>query len=493
MIHAQSWEEMGAGSGSPPGLFVLSNYDPSVDPNTTREIYPELQQLPGGQLSLILQSNTTDQLINEGEVRLFKYQGSWTIDPSTSSSDALGVVKASVGRAPSSAVGDGVLGVTTTGSFPQSGAVDVYASFLDGESWAGKGDSLEMGGLTDVDTFQDQPNRSALGIDDFGIPYVAYSRGITSRREIFVQRFLGTMWQGIANSDITPIAPSTTMTMTNQLPAIGFSGGAPVVAWTERKTGSEIIRLLRYSSNSDSWEELENSFSIGLGTGRRPKIVSLPGRNSFYLAYENYFTRDLVVLEWNGNSFLDRGNPLAPWGLANIAPFNDASPTQTFPDVASFDIALDTAGRPAIAFRASTISTPDKYHIFVSYRDGQGVWQDLGDPQTGLGSSDLNYSLQNVPSPPYGHFAPSISIGLDNRPVIAWQFQSIPESIAPILVKRYSEPVNTNTPNSQLAFEQLRAVLLGNIDPNDSLKEQLDDNVDGVLDAADLARIVNRL
>jgi hypothetical protein len=486
---AQTWQEVGTGSGSLPGLFRVSTFDSSVPEGTEVSVRPELPPslsftpylfFNSRQLGAVFPTNSTYAMTFGG--------GAWTPHPASAKGRIVPDIEALLDSHPAAAASSDQTILAIAGAPYQSFINDAYTAFLapSGTAWEGRGGSLDEGGISDSAGFSSQVFEVAAALDPVDQALVAYSKGTDTRRGIFMQRFNGTAWAGLAGSDTAPLpnAASTSSAINNKFPSIGLSNQAPVVAWTRIVSiVTETAMLLRYNSGTGQWEGLASSDTTGIGAGRHPKIANLRGRSTFFVAFENRFDRSLKVLEWNGSAFADRGNPLTPWGFAEMAPFDEVLDAK--PAVANFDITVDTANRPIVAFRAESPAGSGKYHLFVSYRNSAGTWIAIGDPGSTLGASSLDYTLPGAGTPPYGHYAPSISVGPDNRPILSWEFQNGTPATPTILLRRWSQPTATPPPSLANAV----ALLLGQISSTPELLEVLGATFDDVVDAADVERL----
>lgn len=484
-LQAQTWDPIGAGSGTPPGIFNITTYDPSIPAGTQASNRPVLATAPGGRLVLLFNSRTTNTSIILTKTYAVGYgAGAWNFLPGNPNGRLFADLETKLDWEPVASASTANLVGVTVGAPELSLINDVYASFYGANGWQDRGGSLGTGGITDSTAFGSQVYEAGASIDPNDRTTVAYSLGSATRRRIYVQRLSGTVWGGIAGSDVTPIADSPTTSITNIHPSVSQTNVSPVVAWTYvENTINETVKLLRHDPFDNTWKGLGASATTGLGAGRHPKAVNLLGRSAFFVAFENRFDGALSVQEWTGAAWLDRGSPLQPWGLSRAATFDEVLLSQ--PSLASFDIALDSFGRPVVAFRAESPAQSGKYHIFASYRNAAGTWVALGSTQSGLGADGLDYSLEGAQGPVYGHYNPTLTIGLDNRPNLAWEFDDATANPPVILARRFSNPTATPTANASQAI----AILLGQIDSSPAIIALLDSNEDGRLDAADVERL----
>lgn len=483
--HALDWNELGSGSGTPPGLFNISLYDSSVAPGTEVPEQPQLAINPSRSTMIILNSRRIVGEVARSQTRSLAFVGNaWTLMPGQRAM-VFPDLDTAVGADPLVAYSPDLLAAVMNGQEPLGFTSDAFVSFYSSTAWTERGGSLDAGGITDVTQFANQVYDVAIALDPLDRAGVAYSQGSLSRRGIYYRKFDGTNWVEVNGSATTPIAASTSASITNIQPTTYFFGSSPVVAFTYvDNTINETVKLLRHDSGDGLWKGLGTSDTTGLGLGRHPKLAGLRNGSSFYLAFENRFTGALTVMAWTGTQWQDRGNPLTPWGLTEIVPFDEVLHGE--PAVPNFDIKVDATGRPIVAFRAEYPPASGQYQIFASYRNSSGTWVALGDSSTGAGTSNFAYTPA-VSGNAYGHYHPSITLGPDSKPVIAWSFENGAPSTRCVLVRKYDTAVNSIIANKA----NIIALLLGNIASDPDLLNVLDFNNDNVVDAGDVERLPN--
>lgn len=482
---SQQWADLGTGSGDPPGRISLSALDPSVSSQGRQDTLPQLALDPDGAPVVLFLSRNVSPVIPVNSIHAARYAGgTWSLMPTTNQGRPMPLVSPLPNR-PSAAANTSLLAVNGVGT-PSGGFINnAYIGFFDGNVWAGRGSSASGTGASGASAFASNVSMSAVAIDDASNEtLLAFSAG-SSRQRIYAKRLIGGDWQGLGTSATTPLDGASATNATH--PAALYVNGTAVVAWTERRS-LDFVCLRRFNETTQQWEELAGSATAGVGQGRHPQLVSMPGRNNFWLVYENAFSGELSVKEWTGASFSDRGNPLQPWSLARLGTFNEVT-NSSLPVVPAADIALDAFARPFVVFRAEAPAGSGRFHLFASYRNAQGAWVAIGDTAQPLGISDESYTS----STSLGHWGPTTTIGVDQRPIVAWVFSGDGNAVPRILVRRWGSPLSTGVLTPALAIQQLTAVLLGRIDTNPTLVQQLDANEDGILDAADLERWTSRL
>ncbi len=486
---AQSWEDLGNGSGSPPGIFQLENFDSAVSGENRVESFPRILGDQRFRPSLVFLSVDEEPFVPEHTAYNVVFSGgSWVFPAGSEDGKVFPEVLAAPGFSPAVASNSELFSASVPGTPPLGLAVDAYASFYDSPAgWAGRDGSLESGGLTGAATFSEFTYETGVGVSIQGASAVAYSKGSSSRRGIFVQEWTSASgWRGLENSDTTPIAPSSVESMTNLHPAVCYVNGGPVVAWTERISTVERVKLLHFDTGAGEWIELGESFSTGLGMGRRPQLAATRQQGTFYLTFENLQNGGISVSRWDNvqEAFEDLGNPLEPWGLEEVAALDDRRTTDPEPHAASLAMSLDTFDRPVVAVRAESPAESGKFHLFVSHLQDSGEWVAVGDSESELGASGIDYAPDST-SAPLGHYAPSLYVPPDNKPILAWMFEESPEEARVILLKQFTESISQAGPPDPQALSILLANLQALIDPDPLLKFYIDSNQDGLLDAAD--------
>ncbi|MCC6546486.1 hypothetical protein IT570_04895 [Candidatus Sumerlaeota bacterium] len=485
-LPAQTWTDLGAGSGTPPGIFNLSSYDGEVGAGSEVPEQPQLAVNPSLNTTLFVNSRRIVGEVAKSETRaLSLLGGEWQLHPASTKGKVFPGFEPLVGSDISIAHSPQEFVAAMTGAPPLIFSSDAFASFYSTAGWGGRGTSLENGGITDTSSFDTQVYDVAIALDPLERAGVATSQGTPSRRGIYYRRLEGSTWVGLNNSDTTPIAASTTSLITNIQPSTYFYGAGPVVAYTHVSSSvNETVKVLTYNSGSNSWTGFGTSDTVGLGSGRHPKVVGLRNASSFYVAFENRFSGALKVMAWTGTQWQDRGDALAPWGLTAVATFDEVLHGE--PAVPNFDIKLDATGRPIVAFRAEYPAGSGKYQIFASYRNASGNWIALGSPGTGEGTSNFDYAPA-ASGNAYGHYHPTVTLGPDSKPVVAWAFENGAINTRTVLVKKYSTAVNAIIGNKANAV----ALLLGNIPSDPDLLSVLDFNDDNTVDAGDVERLPN--
>lgn len=481
---AATWDEFGAGSGSLPGLFRYSNFDASVSAAGRQDRWAALGTAPDGRILLTFYTQAENPLSGlNGLVSLAWNGTAWTFPTGSTNGRVFVDTGATLAAKPNVANNSLAIATAFAGTPKNSTLTDAYeGTYTSAAGWSGPGMSLQPGGITDNTLFSQNVFWTGISLNQFGTPYVAISAGQKDKQSIYLRRQVLSTWPGLGGSDVTPIAVGATGTA-NLYPTIGFSETTPIVTWTERKNSVEKIKVARYNADADAWEPLTaTSVTPGLADGRRPLLANKPGSAEFYLGYENIFSKTLTIVRWTGTEFTSAGDPLAPWGFTKVGTLDDRSPSAPEPSVASFAMTVDQEGRPTVVFRAEAPAGSGEYQLFASWYNGT-AWEALGNAGSlPRGLSNLDYALTDTVRKPYGNYDPSITMGLDDRPVVSWTFDNgTAENLPVVMVRRFSESVGAEPPTP----EEIGDRILGKTESNPALILRLDANADTIVDSAD--------
>ncbi len=488
-----TWEDWGEGSGQAPGVLRLSELVPGANPEM-RHTHAIVTVGQDNTPRILFHARPQDPFGLSGIYAAQWNGSSWVMAEELNHRVILSEVMTEFSGRPSLARGGNTMFLAFAAA-PSGGGfapMDAYVSFHNPVSgWTGRGGSMSQGGITGMQSTTDQVVEVATAADQAGNAYVAYTRG-GSRQEtgqaIYLKRLTGDTWHGMDNSDTEPVSGEPIHHLfTHRHPALGMSGTRPVLAWMDMRHVEETVRVKRWNPGNQTWQAVGNAGpgGEGLGFGQRPQVANLPGRDAFFVAFEEKFGGTLHIHEWTGSSWADRGNPLQPWGLEKMSALDDRQTDTRVPSVPSYSLALNSQGRPIVAFRAPSPENPNNHHLYVSYRNTDGVWEALGDPNVPGGVSQTPYTPPANANHNLGHYDPYLFVGKDNRPVLAWTFAPTVTGPSQVLVKRFDRSVGGGLPNVDLMASRL----LGEIDGNPTLADQLDFNNDGAVDAADLRRL----
>lgn len=491
VTQAEDWVDIGAGSGSFPGIFRYENFDPEISPTGRIPRLPRVGWDTDFRPMVVFNSRKAGGLIpSQTAVAASWVGGQWI--PAQGTEDALALPGFNVTLPyPVAMASDlNALVVAAPGVASQGVASNLHVSFHDPTAgFTGIGNSLASGGLTSVTTTSRMVRDVAVALNSDSEPFIAYSfggEGAQGQRDIYLQRLDEDTWTGVGGSDTTPIAESSGVFVTNYLPTVGFLDGQPVVAWTERNSEIDRVRARRYDSAEDAWVNLPNlARQSFVEFGRHPQIVTPDDDSLFYFSYEDLPSATLKVLQWDADAgeLVDLGDPMAPWGVDEFAPLPNNDLTEYIP--ASHAITVDLRGQPIVAFRGASPDDDNTFHIYVSYLGNNGQWEALGDPASSLGASSYAYDPGSG-EPPLGHYGPSLFVGLNNQPMLAWEFDGGASLGSVVLLRQYGEQTSPAGPSQLQARALVVSSMLGFITTTKVQNYYIDENEDGILDPADV-------
>lgn len=259
----------------------------------------------------------------------------------------------------------------------------------------------------------------ALAIDPHGRPVIAWRERTPDNEEIYLRRWNGATWEelggsasggGVSNAHSASDMPSL---------AIGRDG-QPVVAWIEGfHTGSGNVYVRRW--NGQIWEEVgAGSASLGgiSGAGRAgyPSLAVAPD-GTLLVAWQQLLENgyEIYAKRWRGSAWEEMDGSASGGGISDDE--NDSM-------IPSLAIGPD--GLPIVAWEARFVvdglATNDE--IYLKRWNGN-AWVELGGSASGGGVSNTSgYSTR-----------PSLAVGPDNRPVVAWHDSS--DHLYQIYVRRW--------------------------------------------------------
>jgi hypothetical protein len=177
-------------------------------------------------------------------------------------------------------------------------------------------------------------------------------------------------------------------------PSLGFWTNTPVAAWLE--TNSQLAKNIVVKRwDGTAWQALGGSLNLNLARDASPPVLVAQNNQNPVVAFtqSNGSKQQLYVKRWDGST----------WQTLQAAGFDPSLNLQATSDSADPSLALDNTGRPVVAF-AERNNTD--FTVYVKRWTGS-TWEQLG-----------GIYLDVVPSA--NAITPSIAIGTDNQPVVAW-------------------------------------------------------------------------
>ena len=281
--------------------------------------------------------------------------------------------------------------------------------------WAEMGaGSASGGGISNNSTSSYSPS---VAIGPNGMPVVAWYDGTyPGNREIFVRRWNGSAWVemagsasggGISNTSGSSLSPAIAVDSSNM----------PVVAWQDNSDGDSEIYVRRW--NGSIWVEMSGSASGGgisnnssessgpslaIASDGAP-IVSWTDASPSNI-YEIYARR------WTGTAWAELGGSASGGGISNDSRYS------AYPSVA-----IGPDDLPLIAWTGYGDGPGD---IYLRRWTGS-AWVEIGGSASGGGISNSSGESQ----------FPSLAIGSDGAPVVAWS-DSNSGNLSEIYLRRWN-------------------------------------------------------
>ena len=276
---------------------------------------------------------------------------------------------------------------------------EIYVRRWDGTGWVEMGDSASNGGISinNGDSFY-----PALAVNSFGNPIVAWVDDSSGNFEIYVRRWNGSAWVdmagsasggGISNNEGVSFTPSL---------AIG-SDNNPIIAWQDDSPGNIEIYVRRW--NGSAWVEMAGSASGGGisnndGGSSAPSLAIGPDGNPIIVWDDDSSGNvDIYVRRWNGSAWVEMAGSASGGGISNNDGFSSSPSVTISPD-----------GNPIIAWNDDSSGNVETY---VRRWNGS-AWVEMAGSASGGG-------ISNNPKP---SIDPSIVMGFDGKPIIAWTDKS---------------------------------------------------------------------
>ncbi len=285
-----------------------------------------------------------------------------------------------------------------------SGIFDIYVKHWDGSAWAELGSGSASGG--GISHNPDSSLDPSLAIGSDGKPVVAWQdRSSGSSYEIYVRHWNGSAWAELAGSASGGGVSKNAGESAEPSLAIDHDG-KPVVAWQDNSGGNGEIYVRRW--NGSAWVELAGSASGGgisknAGDSKNPSLAIASDGNPV-VAWEEYSggNPEIYLRHWNGSAWAELGGSATGGGISNTGHLGNWSRKPS--------LAIAPGGAPVVAWEHFG---GNGFEIYVRRWNGS-AWAELGGSATGGGISDnARDSVE-----------PSLAIGSDGAPVVAWHDQS---------------------------------------------------------------------
>jgi hypothetical protein len=271
------------------------------------------------------------------------------------------------------------------------------------------------GNVSQNDTRSHKP---AMALDNSGKPIVAWLDDQAGNWNIYVKKYTGTEWAPMAVGQLN-------VSLSNQAgnPAIAVtSAGIPIVAWTDLSTGNREIYVKMWNETSQRWEPMgvpdtlnvsnttnSASFtpSIAIGSDDLPVVAwsESPGGAE---------DSEIYVKKWDGSAWVEISDGSATEGGVSDNVGGSWRPS----------LVIGPDGMTAIAWEDNSSGHYEIY--FRQFIDS--FWREM----PGGSATQGGISRSNGDS-----YWPSLAIGAGGYPVVAWEDNSLGESISQVYVRGF--------------------------------------------------------
>ena len=307
--------------------------------------------------------------------------------------------------------------------------VEIYVRRWNGAAWVEMGsDSASGGGISNNSGDSSFP-ALAIGLD--GAPIITWldnSGGGSS--EIYVRRWNGAAWVEMGSGSASGGGISNTIGKSEDPFLIIGPDGAPIITWADDSgsdSGDYGIYLRRW--NGAAWVEMGSGSASGYGisnntngwSGDPSLVIGSGGAPIITWTEEHNDDYEIYVRRWNGSTWAEMGSGSASdGGISNTRNGLSWHPS----------IAAGPDGAPIVAWYDYNIGN---YEIYARRWNGS-AWVEMssGSASGGGISNNSSRSVQ-----------PSLAIGPDGAPIVAWYDESSTNS--EIYVRRYQASCYTLT------------------------------------------------
>lgn len=236
----------------------------------------------------------------------------------------------------------------------------IFLSHYNGGGWIELGGSANNYGLSGQSSYDASKPVVAAGAD--GRPIVAWKRthSVSTGERVFVARWNGTNWVGLANSHTNGIVYDADYHLVQAFDMVVDSTGAPVVSWADTTLQTVVSRRW----NGSSWASLPNQ---GATYVQNPKLAAGSGGQIYLTWVETYDDNPLPYLSQQVYAARYSGGS---WSAINGS--------KTFPGISAStsgipfrpSIAVSPAGVPYVTWAGGT---NENNAVYVKRTQG-GVW-----------------------------------------------------------------------------------------------------------------------
>lgn len=236
-----------------------------------------------------------------------------------------------------------------------------------------------------------------------GSPVIAWEDNSNIKNAIYVRRWNGTSWvqMGAGSDSGGGISNSTGNSTT---PALAVSAnGALFAAWRDTGIGNGEIYVRRW--NGTAWVELGTGSASGGGVSNTPGVSENPAlaisANGWPIVAwkdDTSGSDEIYVKRWNGSAWVELGNDSATGDGISHSSGNTFRPALVIPP----------DGFPIVAWSDTSSGNAE---IYVRRYNGLD-WAEMGNSSASGGGLSNNNG---------GSFRPSMAVGANANPIIAWE------------------------------------------------------------------------
>ena len=291
------------------------------------------------------------------------------------------------------------------------GDQEIYVKEWKNSAWAPKGSGSAAGGgisISDNDSI-----RVAITVDGGGSPIVVWEERKELGSEIYVKQWKNGAWKemgensasegGISDSgDLFPGAATR--------PAVAYGQDGPIVAWHNyaEYEGNEAYQIFVKRWENGTWKEMgagsagNGGISNSLFGAFTPSVavygeeVFVAWSDSLEMNSDDLFTNNIYLRRWDGDSWEEMNGSFSGHGIS-----------KTEGESYRPSLAISPDGRPVVAWEDNT---KGNFEIYLKEWDGDS-WEAMNGSTSGGGVSGTA-----MPSK-----WPSLGIGSNGLPVVAWQ------------------------------------------------------------------------
>ena len=302
----------------------------------------------------------------------------------------------------------------------------------------------------------------AIAVDPDGDPVAAYIEAPTGN--VIVKQLIAGAWQRLGTSPGQGVTPRVKV-HTDGTVNVAWLG--PTAVFLARWTGTSWVGLAGSNTGSGLTGTVNPlSFDFALDQDGNP-VVALDappasGDDCLTDGTVGLAGEQIYVVQWDGVAWNYLGSNPTGGGASNALSFEIPGTSQAVCHSALMpSVAVDESGAPVVVFVYTTGSNdpspPATFYIgtntdvYAARWDGAG-WLGVG-PEIptqpigpGLGQAggiSANANASAPPGSPVAPATPSIAIGGDNRPVVAWSDNSADPNQTRVLLRKFSQDVRT--------------------------------------------------